>query len=242
MPLHSFAAKSFLVVLFLVTLSTSAFAATQIGTLSGAANEYQYYDITLPSPQSGARLVLSSDLATDFYLYTGTNHAAGSSVASSTSKTLHTLLVAPASLSDGASYHVRIRAAGGAATAGFSFRFTDDLTYYRDLTWDPGTSLAGTAIMNQPDTAGGDYLIRITAQASLNGAWRSALGSPAERRTCISSRQPRRSAAVPIHPPVRLRRVRPGRRPVRLQPDLVLPGPCPARRHLAALQRRHLRA
>jgi len=175
MLLLPFAVRFLLPVLFLLTAISPAVAATQTGTFSGAAGEYKYYDIILPSPQSGVRLVLSSDLATDFYLYTGTNHLAGSQVASSTNKTLHTLLVAPTSLTDGGSYHVRVRAASGLATPVFSFSYTDDLTFTRDLTWDPGTALAGTAVMNQPDTAGGDYLFRITSQASANGAWRNAL-------------------------------------------------------------------
>ncbi|MBL0224669.1 MAG: hypothetical protein IPQ16_03520 [Geobacteraceae bacterium] len=95
-------------------------------------------------------------------------------MASSVNKTLHTLLVAPASLADGASYHVRIRSYNGGLVA-INYSYTDDLTFTRDLTWDPGTDLAGTEIMNQPDMAGGDYLFRITSQTSLNGAWRNAL-------------------------------------------------------------------
>lgn len=160
---------------FLLTAATPAFAGTVTGTATG--NVYQYHDFTLPNPQNGLRLVLSSSAPTDFYLYTGTNHAAGSLVTggSSTNKTLHTLLITTATLTNGGSYHVRIRTASGAG-ASLNYSFTDDMTYARDLTWDTGASPGGTNIVSQPDTAGGDYLFKIVTPASTaSGAWRTAL-------------------------------------------------------------------
>lgn len=171
-----FAVQLLLSVLFVLTAASSVFAGTATGTTAGG-NVYSYHDITLSSPQSGLRLVLSSVAATDFYLYTGTVHTAGTLVAngSSTNKTLHTLLIPSTALTNGASYHVRIRTASGAAGS-VNYTFTDDHTYARDLTWDPGTASGGTNIISQPDTAGGDYLFKITTPPSTAyGAWRTAL-------------------------------------------------------------------
>ena len=175
MKFYNSAVKWLLFAVFLFTAATPAFAGTVTGTATG--NVYQYHDLTLPNPQSGLRLVLSSSAPTDFYLYTGTNHAAGGLVSggSSTNKTLHTLLITAATLANGGSYHVRIRTASGTG-ASLTYYFTDDMTYARDLTWDPGASPGGTNIVSQPDTAGGDYLFKIVTPASTaSGAWRTAL-------------------------------------------------------------------
>ena len=147
----------------------TARAATQTGTLTSGSTAY--YDITLPTPQQGMRLVLSSTASSDFSLYTGIVHTAGTLVASaSTGQTLHTLLLPVASLTAGASYHVRIH-----ANAALSYSYTPDLQYARTLTWDPGTSLAGSSPTLQPDSAGGDYLFQVTGQAPAHPAWRSVL-------------------------------------------------------------------
>ncbi|MBK5276486.1 MAG: hypothetical protein JJE30_15760 [Desulfuromonadales bacterium] len=159
---------SFLFALLLFVAVTSAFAETQTGSLSNG--EYYYYDITLPTPQTGMRLVLSSTASSDFYLYTGTNHDEGSQVAASTGQTLHTLLVPAASLADGGSYHVRIY-----ANDDLTYSYTPDPTFLRALAWDNGATLSGTSIITQPDTAGGDYLFKITGQSPLHPAWRNVL-------------------------------------------------------------------
>jgi hypothetical protein len=145
-----------------------AHATTQSGSLT--SGQWAYYDIVLPTPQSGVRLVLSSSASSDFYLYTGIDHTAGTQVAASYGQTLHTLSVPAASLTDGASYHVRIR-----ANAALTYAYTPDLIYVRDLAWDPGASLTGTNIMNQPDAAGGDYLFRVSTRTPLHPGWRTML-------------------------------------------------------------------
>jgi len=43
------------------------------------------------------------------------------------------------------------------------------------LTWDPGTTSAGTAVYTHPAAETGDFWFRIPAQASANGGWRTAL-------------------------------------------------------------------
>ena len=154
--------------LFGGALLRPAQAATQSGSLT--SGQWTYYDITLPTPQQGVRLVLSSSASSDFYLYTGTVHSAGSQVAASNSQTLHTLLVPAATLSAGGTYHVRIH-----ANAALSYSYTPDLQYARPLTWDPGTSLAGSAPLGQPDSAGGDYLFQFSGQSPVHQAWRTTL-------------------------------------------------------------------
>ena len=136
------------------------------------SGQWAYADFTLPTPQQGARLVLSSSAPSDFSLYTGTVHTAGTPIASSSGQTLHTLLVPASSLSDGASYHVRIHAS---ANVTLTYTYTQDLQYLRILTWDPGLSLAGSNLTSQPDSAGGDYLFQITGQAPVHPAWRTVL-------------------------------------------------------------------
>lgn len=49
MPSRQLTVTSFLLVLLLILAASSAFAATQIGSLSSA--QFVYYDITLPTPQ-----------------------------------------------------------------------------------------------------------------------------------------------------------------------------------------------
>jgi len=174
MKSQSVAIRLLLSVLFLLSAASSVFAATATGTTVGG-NVYRYHDISIPSPANGVRLVLSSPTAnTDIYLYSGINHTAGTLRASSTAKTLHTLLVP--TLTDGTDYHVRIRTANGGAAA-VNYTFTDDQTYSRDLTWDTGASPGGTNIVSQPDTAGGDYVFKIVtpSTSSAYGAWRTAL-------------------------------------------------------------------
>ena len=151
-------------------VSGSAFAATLTGSL--VSGQFAYYDITLPVPQSGIRLVLSSSASSDFSLYTGTNHTAGTQIATSTGQTLHTLLISATdpNLTDGGQYHVRIK-----ANASLTYSYTADLTYLRTLTWDNGATLAGVNIINQPDNAGGDYLFRITGQSPVHPGWRNVL-------------------------------------------------------------------
>jgi uncharacterized Zn-binding protein involved in type VI secretion len=148
--------------------NTPVSAASQSGTMP--ADSYQYYDIALPTPQAGLRLVLSTTAPSDFSLYSGIDHAAGVEIAASNGQTLHTLLVSPTLLADGGSYHVRIK-----AYAALDYTFTEDLTYVRDLAWDAGSALAGTSLMTPPDGAGGDYLFRITGQVPLHPGWRSIL-------------------------------------------------------------------
>ncbi|MDU0460262.1 MAG: hypothetical protein RW306_16160 [Geobacteraceae bacterium] len=151
-------------------VSGAAHAATLTGSL--ASGQLAYYDITLPAPQSGMRLVLSTSASSDFLLYTGTNHTAGTQIAASYGQTLHTLLVAAddPNLVDGGQYHVRIK-----ANASLSYSYTADLSYLRTLSWDNGTTLAGVNVINQPDSAGGDYLFRITGQSPVHPGWRNVL-------------------------------------------------------------------
>lgn len=170
-----------IVVLFTLVcamLSLSALqglAATITGTLvSAGTNEHI---ITLPTPQTGVRLVLSSSSNTTFTFHTGTTGTAGQIASSTPAKTLHTIQVLStnANLVAGNSYHVRVTGPVG-STYPINYTFTDDLTYSRDLTWDPGTTASGTNVVSQPDTAGGYYVYKLTTPASSTyGAWRSAL-------------------------------------------------------------------
>lgn len=162
-------------VLFLLTATSSGLAATVNGTLT-AAGQTNEHIITLPTPQTGARLVLSSATNTNFSFHTGTTGTAGS-IASSNTKTVHTLnvLATNVNMVAGNSYHVRITG-GTNATYPLTYTFTDDLTYARDLTWDPGTSAGGNNVVSNPDSAGGYYVYKLTTPASsAYGAWRSAL-------------------------------------------------------------------
>ncbi|TLM65893.1 MAG: DUF1566 domain-containing protein [Deltaproteobacteria bacterium] len=145
-----------------------AVAATQSGGLT--AETWAYYDFTLPDPQEGLRLVLTSTASSDFLLYTGHDHGLGDQVAASYNQTLHTLLVPPAALTAGGQYHVRIK-----ANADLTYQFTDELLFVRTLPWDGGDTLAGTTALIQPDTAGGDYLFKVTGQVPLHRAWRTML-------------------------------------------------------------------
>lgn len=47
--------------------------------------------------------------------------------------------------------------------------------YMRELAWDSGNSVTPQIQMSQPNSFGGDYLYRITAQTPARGIWRTAL-------------------------------------------------------------------
>jgi len=139
--------------------------------LNGSLNSGDdiYYRIVPSQPQNGWRIVLSATASSNMTLRAG-SPTDGTVVASSSSQTLHTLLIAPESLTAGTSYYLQVH-----ANAATTFKLTSDPHYFRSLTWDSGTNLNGSSIMTQPDTSGGDYIFKVTTQVSVYGAWRTAL-------------------------------------------------------------------
>ncbi len=163
-------------VLFLLTAASSGIAAIVTGTLDVAGQTNEHI-ITLPTPQTGARLVLSSSSNTNFSFHTGTTGTAGQIASSTPAKALHAIQVLStnANMVAGNSYHVRVTGPAG-VTYPISYTFTFDPTYSRDLTWDPGMASGGSNVVSQPDTAGGYYVYKLTTPvSSAYGAWRSAL-------------------------------------------------------------------
>lgn len=142
-------------------------AAAESGTLSTGGSAY--YDVTLPSPQSGIRVMVDSTARCSVYLYTGTDHSRGTLVAQSTSDPaggVQTLLVPPTSLTGGGSYYLRVYAYNA-----LDYTLTETLSYLSTLDWDSGSSEAGAAV----DGGAGDSLFKITTRGSKFGAWRTRL-------------------------------------------------------------------
>ena len=75
-------------------------------------------------------------------------------------------------------YYVGVNLAAAAAT-GTSYTLTMTQGSFTQLVWDPGTSHAGTVVKASGtipgNAAGGDFLLKLTAENVTRGAWRTAL-------------------------------------------------------------------
>ncbi|MFH1087087.1 MAG: hypothetical protein V1737_00695, partial [Chloroflexota bacterium] len=134
-----------------------------------AGNGDIYYRIDPTEPGKGWRIVLSGNETSHIELRAG-YPTYGAIISASYNQTLHTLLISPEQLTGATPYYLHIH-----ADAPLTYSLTSDPAYFHALSWDPGTSLAGTNVVTQPDSAGGDYLFRVTAQAPLHPAWRTVL-------------------------------------------------------------------
>jgi len=75
-------------------------------------------------------------------------------------------------LNSGQSYQLTATASDTSSSASASITVQAPMTV---LTWDPGRTPLGTAILPAPNTNGGSYWFEITPQSPTNGVWRTAL-------------------------------------------------------------------
>ncbi|MBK1723349.1 hypothetical protein [Thiocystis violacea] len=155
--------------LWVASLSPAFAADSLTGTL--LTGKDSSHALTVPAGQKGLRIVLSATANADVSLYRDLpDPSPDTRIGTSSNAQLHSFHVSEADLSPGDAYYIQIH-----ADAYLEYTLSWEWVYAYDLTWDPGTSESGTIAFNQPDTFGGDYLLRITSRTSANGVWRHAL-------------------------------------------------------------------
>ena len=150
-------------------------AATQAGTGTYThpntnAGDYWFRAVVPAGSVEGMRVRLNVTAGNaDVYVRQTLLPTAGSSTYDGTAAGGDLIAVDPPSISAAQEWFVMVRATAGAA---WNLLIGDAAVL---LSWDPGTTHAGTAVYTHPSTAAGDFWFRIPAQASVNGGWRTAL-------------------------------------------------------------------
>lgn len=144
-----------------------------VSTTSGSigTSTWQYFRVEIPTNLAGWRVLLTtSNAGPDLYVQRDALPTATSSLKSSKSFSNDIVAFTGAEATPGA-YYIGVNQGAGSAV----FTLRTELIEFINLTWDPGTTHLGTAAYVPPNTNGGDYYFRITAQNTSLGAWRNAL-------------------------------------------------------------------
>jgi hypothetical protein len=151
------------------------FSTTGSLTNSGAG-AWQYFQVDVPSNLlTGWRVVLSSTNATPpgLYINQGQLPTTGSYVMESTGQSVETITFNSTQATAG-TYFIGVYLPSGAASSA-NYVLGAELASLTTLTWDPGTTQAGTQVYSNRSTTGGDYFFAITTETTANGVWRNAL-------------------------------------------------------------------
>ncbi|MCB1615320.1 MAG: hypothetical protein KDI30_04835, partial [Pseudomonadales bacterium] len=142
-------------------------------------NQWDYYRIVTPAVSQGLRIVMSTEdqgatgcaaacPKADVYLRQGS--PTGADVSSVLNGSLSTLTLDTASMPTDTPLYIAVK-----ADASLRYNLYVDDKFMRYLTWDDGSTLAGSSNKTQPDLQGGSYFFRITSQSVATNAWRTAL-------------------------------------------------------------------
>ncbi|MFO0750042.1 MAG: hypothetical protein U1F43_30890 [Myxococcota bacterium] len=126
-----------------------------------------FFRLTVPANQAGLRIAVRANGPVDLLLHQ--DAAAGPIVASAYDAALETLFRTQAETA-GSTWYVEV-----SADQATTYDLAVEPTYARALTWDPGTTLAGTQLATRPTGGFGDFLYTLTARNTVFGAWRSVL-------------------------------------------------------------------
>ena len=157
-----------------------AFSTVGFLTNSGAG-AWQYFQVDMPSNMpAGWRVVVSSTNATPPSLYlqrgqvpTTGNYAYATSGSSFGAVTVDTLTFTT-NLATAGTYFIGVYLPSGPASSA-NYVLGAELASVTTLTWDPGTTQAGTQVYSNFSTTGGDYYFAISTQTTANSVWRNAL-------------------------------------------------------------------
>ena len=155
-------------------LKPLAFTATGILTNATGQGAFHYFQVDVPTNLPGWRLVLSTTNAdANLYVRRGGLPTTGSYDYLSSGQAVDTLIL-DSSMATSNTYFIGVYLPAGPAT-NCNYTLTTELGWLNVLTWDPGTTDAGTQVFTNRSASGGDYYFKITTLNTANGAWRTAL-------------------------------------------------------------------
>jgi hypothetical protein len=170
-----------------VPLASATPLAYDGGTASAslAANQWAYFEVTIPASSEGWRLTLNATGPADPNLYVlrattpPTNPTTSSYTKASTGQTTDTLTfqpteLAPAEGTTETAYVIGVHLPPD-ASGPVNFTLTSENHYLTNLAWDPGTADAGTAVFTNTSTTGGEYFFKLVTENADLGMWRTAL-------------------------------------------------------------------
>ncbi|MGA2557184.1 MAG: hypothetical protein ABSG04_13010, partial [Verrucomicrobiota bacterium] len=147
------------------------------GYLTNAGSgAWQYFQVDMPSNlPTGWRVVVSSTNPTPpgLYLRRGQLPTASAYDYASAGYPVETVNLT-SNLATAATYFIGVYLPSGTASWA-NYALGAELASVTTLTWDPGTTQAGTQVYTNQSATGGDYLFAITTQATADGVWRNAL-------------------------------------------------------------------
>ncbi|MGD1084295.1 MAG: hypothetical protein ABSA47_06010 [Verrucomicrobiota bacterium] len=152
-----------------------AFSTTGHLTNSGAG-AWQYFQVDVPSNLlTGWRIVVSSTNATPPWLYIrqGQVPTTSSYDVISGGTSIDTVTYDSPQAVAG-TYFIGVYLPAGTASWA-NYVLGAELASVTTLTWDPGTTQAGTQVFSNQSTTGGDYFFAITTETTACGVWRNAL-------------------------------------------------------------------
>ena len=155
-------------------LKPLAFSTTGNLTNTGSGS-WHYFQVDMPTNlPTGWRVVLSSTGTgnPDLYLRRGQIPDTGSYEKSSLNQGIDTIIFDDTETTN-ATYFIGVYLPAGAAST-THYTLSAELSSVVSLTWDSGTTDAGTGYTNQ-SASGGDYYFSITTSSPDNAAWRTAL-------------------------------------------------------------------
>ena len=150
------------------------FSTTGRLTNSGSG-AWHYFQVDMPSNLlTGWRLVLSTNVAggnPDLYVRRGGLPTTGTYDKASVNQAIDTIIFTSAEATN-STYFVGVNL--GAVTNA-NYTLSAELASVTTLTWDPGTTDAGTEVFTNLSLTGGDYYFAITTLGTADGVWRTAL-------------------------------------------------------------------
>ena len=151
---------------------------TTTGTLTNTGSgAWQYFQVYFPSNlPTGWRVVLSStNVATPgLYIRRGQLPNAGSyDKAVGPGAPVDTIIFTSTEATN-STYFVGVYLPGGTSSVA-SYTLSAELASITTLTWDPGTTEAGTQVFANQSQSGGDYYFSITTANTMDLVWRTAL-------------------------------------------------------------------
>ena len=153
------------------------FSTTGFLTNSGSG-AWHYFQVDVPSNLlTGWRIVVSSTNAAmpSLYVLRGGLPTTGSYDKAISSPTVETIIFDSAEATN-STYFIGVYLPAGAASYA-NYKLTTELASTTTLTWDPGTTDAGTQVYTNRSATGGDYFFAITTQGTMQCRDRSPLRS-----------------------------------------------------------------
>jgi hypothetical protein len=159
-------------------LKPLAFSTTGFLTNTGAG-AWHYFQVDVPSNLlTGWRIVLSTNgLAgnpdPDLYVRRGAVPTTGLYEKASINQNIDTITYLSGEATNG-TYFIGVYLPSGVPST-CSYSLSAELASVTTLTWDPGTTDAGTQVYTNLSATGGDYFFAITSQNTANQVWRTVL-------------------------------------------------------------------